>query len=105
MIMEVRRSVIIGEALRLVLPSWLAEPLRDQFAEFDPSLPRVVFDQLLQVLRFGCSDETIADAGCSATTIRSRCDEWICLDDAAAAPRGPARPGPRPAAARGAGRR
>jgi transposase len=33
--------------------------------------------QLLQVLRFGCSYEGIADSTCSATTIRTRRDEWI----------------------------
>lgn len=70
-----------------MLPSWLAEPLWDQFAAllpnrpvFDPAHPlgchrrrisdRVVFDKLLQVLRFGCSYQAIADATCSATTIR-----------------------------------
>ena len=31
----------------------------------------------MQVLRFGCSYEAIADSSCSATTIRSRRDEWI----------------------------
>ncbi len=77
-----------------VLPSWLTEPLWDQFAgllpqrpEFDQSHPlgchrrrigdRLVFDKLLQVLRFGCSYEAIADSTCSATTIRNRRDEWI----------------------------
>ncbi|MGW2939209.1 IS5 family transposase [Streptomyces sp. NPDC001156] len=78
------------------LPSWLTEPLWDQFAallpqrpEFDPTHPlgchrrrisdRIVFDKLLQVLRFGCSYEAIADSVCSATTIRNRRDEWIRL--------------------------
>ncbi|MFB7506091.1 IS5 family transposase [Streptomyces broussonetiae] len=78
----------------LALPSWLTEPLWDQFAvllperpEFDPDHPlgchrrrisdRVVFNKLLQLLRFGCSYEAIADTTCSATTIRSRRDEWI----------------------------
>ncbi|AUA08127.1 hypothetical protein CFP59_00212 [Streptomyces malaysiensis subsp. malaysiensis] len=78
------------------LPSWLTEPLRDQFAvllpqrpEFHPDHPlgchrrrisdRVIFDKLLQLLRFGCSYEAIADTTCSATTIRSRRDEWIRL--------------------------
>ena len=77
-----------------VLPSWLLEPLWDQFATLLPSRPvylpshplgchrqriadRLVFDKLLQVLRFGCSYEAIADASCSATTIRARRDEWI----------------------------
>lgn len=76
------------------LPSWLTEPLWDQFAallpargEFDPTHPlrchrrripdRIVFDKLLQVLRFGCSYQGIADTTCSATTIRNRRDEWI----------------------------
>jgi transposase len=36
-----------------------------------------VFDKLIQVLRFGCSYEAIADTTCSATTIRNRRDEWI----------------------------
>lgn len=79
-----------------VLPSWLTEPLWDQFAaplpqrpEFDPAHPlgchrrrindRTVFGKLPQVLRFGCSCEAIADSGCSATTIRSRRDDWIRL--------------------------
>ncbi|MEL5960067.1 IS5 family transposase [Streptomyces sp. CLV115] len=79
-----------------VLPSWLTEPLWDQFAallpvrpEYHPDHPlgchrrrisdRVVFDKVLQLLRFGCSYEAIADTTCSATTIRSRRDEWIRL--------------------------
>jgi len=40
---------------------------------------RIVFDKLIQVLRFGCSYEAIADTTCSATTIRDRRDEWIAL--------------------------
>ena len=32
---------------------------------------------MLQLLRFGCSYQAIADTTCSATTIRSRRDEWI----------------------------
>jgi transposase len=76
------------------LPSWLTEPLWDQFAAllpdrpvYDPAHPlgchrrrigdRIIFDKLLQVLRFGCSYEGIADSACSATTIRTRRDEWI----------------------------
>jgi transposase len=64
-----------------VLPSWLTEPLWDQFAAllpqrptFDPAHPlgchrsrisdRIVFGKLLQVLRFGCSYEAIADSTC-----------------------------------------
>lgn len=76
------------------LPSWLVEPLWVQFEALLPALPiydpahplgchrrrigdRVVFDKLLQVLRFGCPYEGIADATCSATTLRNRRDEWI----------------------------
>ena len=40
---------------------------------------RIVFDKLIQVLRFGCSYEAIADTTCSATTLRTRRDEWIEL--------------------------
>jgi len=78
------------------LPSWLSEPLWDQFVAllptreaFDPTHPlgchrrripdRIIFDKLLQVLRFGCSYQAIADTTCSATTIRNRRDEWIKL--------------------------
>jgi transposase len=76
------------------IPSWLLEPLRDQFAALLPPRPvyapshppgchrqripdRLVFEKLLQVLRFGCSYEAIADSSCPATTIRGRRDEWI----------------------------
>jgi transposase len=38
-----------------------------------------VFDKLIQILRFGCSYQAIADTTCSATTIRNRRDEWIKL--------------------------
>ena len=75
------------------LPSWLADPLWVQFEallparpHFDPSHPlgchrprisdRIVFDKLIQVLRFGCSYQGIADSTCSATTIRDRRNEW-----------------------------
>jgi transposase len=40
---------------------------------------RNIFDKMLQLLRFGCSYEAIADTTCSATTIRSRRDQWIQL--------------------------
>ncbi|KPI23630.1 putative transposase IS4/IS5 family [Actinobacteria bacterium OV320] len=77
-----------------VLPPWLTEPLWDQFAALLPDrlayVPthqlgyhrprisdRIVFDKMLQLLRFGCSYQAIADTTCSATTIRSRRDEWI----------------------------
>src|SRR5438094_10341553 len=49
---------------------------------YDPSHPlgchrprigdRIIFEKLIQVLRFGCSYESIADCTCSATTIRER---------------------------------
>ncbi len=78
------------------LPSWLTEPLWDQFAAllpersvYHPEHPlgchrrrisdRIIFDKMLQLLRFGCSYEAIADTICSATTIRSRREEWIRL--------------------------
>ena len=78
------------------LPSWLTEPLWDQFSALLPERPefhadhplgchrrrisdRVIFDKCLQLLRFGCSYEAIADTSCSATTIRTRRDEWIRL--------------------------
>jgi transposase len=77
-----------------VVPSWLLEPLWEQFSAllparpvYDPSHPlgchrprisdRVIFGKLIQVLRFGCSYESIADGTCGATTIRQRRDEWI----------------------------
>ena len=76
------------------IPSWLPEPLRDQFAAllpdrrvYAPSHPlgchkprisdRIIFEKLVQVLRFGCSYASIADRTCGATTIRDRRDEWI----------------------------
>jgi transposase len=76
------------------VPSWLLEPLWDQFAALLPDRPvyhpahplgchrrriadRIVFEKLVQVLRFGCSYEAIADCTCSATTIRTRRNEWI----------------------------
>jgi transposase len=76
------------------LPAWLTDPLWEQFAAllphrdiYDPAHPlgchrrrigdRIVFDKLLQVLRFGCSYQGIADTTCSASTIRARLDEWI----------------------------
>lgn len=94
-IMELRRSVIPGRPVP-ALPSWLTEPLWGQFTallperpEYHPDHPlgchrprvsdRIVFDKLLQVLRFGCSYQAIADTTCSATTIRNRRDEWIAL--------------------------
>lgn len=73
------------------LPSCLIDPIWDQFAALLPAhedghplgchrprvSDRVVFDKLLQVLVFGCAYARIADATCSATTLRRRRDEWI----------------------------
>lgn len=79
-----------------VPPSWLTEPLWGQFAALLPERStyapthslgchrprisdRIVFDKMLQLLRFGCSYQAIADTTCSATTIRNCRDEWIRL--------------------------
>jgi len=76
------------------IPSWLLEPLWDQFAAllpdrpvYDPSHPlgchkrrigdRIIFEKLIQALRFGCSYASIADRTCGATTIRERRNEQI----------------------------
>ena len=73
------------------LPSSVLEPLWVQFAALLPtarsttrwaatapaSPTGVVFDKLIQVLVFGCGYRRIADATCSATTLRRRRDEWI----------------------------
>jgi hypothetical protein len=76
------------------LPSCLVDPLWDQFAALLAPRPtyvtthpwgchrwripdRIVFDKLIQVLRFGCCYQAIADSACSATTLRDRRDEWI----------------------------
>jgi transposase len=78
------------------LPSWLTDPLWDQFAAllperaaYHPAHPlgchrprvadRVVFDKLVHVLVFGCGYRRIEDATCSATTLRDRRDGWIAL--------------------------
>jgi transposase len=73
------------------LPSSVIDPLWDQFAALLPERvdthplgchrpridDRVVFDKLVQSLVLGAAYERIADSTCSATTIRSRRDEWI----------------------------
>ena len=73
------------------IPSSIIEPVWDQFAAL---LPRhevthplgchrsripdsIVFDKLVQVLVFGCAYWRIADAPCSATTLRRRWGAWI----------------------------
>jgi transposase len=73
------------------VPSSIIEPIWDQVCALLPSRAvnhplgchrprisdRVVFDKLVQVLVFGCAYWRIADATCSATTLRRRRDEWI----------------------------
>jgi transposase len=76
------------------IPSWLLEPLWEQFSALLPARPvygpahplgchrprvsdRIIFEKLIRVLRFGCSYQSIADCTCGATTIRERRDEWI----------------------------
>jgi transposase len=75
------------------VPSCILEPLREQFLALLPAhlddhplgchRPRigdaVVFDKLVEALVFGAGYERIADAACSATTLRRRRDEWIRL--------------------------
>lgn len=75
------------------LPSCILDPLREEFLAQLPARvddhplgchrPRiddaVVFDKLVEVLVFGAGYERIADATCSATTLRRRRDEWIRL--------------------------
>ena len=65
----------IWEQVRALLPERrVAHPLGCH----RPRVPdRVVFDKLIQVLVFGCGYARIADATCSATTLRRRRDEWI----------------------------
>ncbi len=73
------------------VPSCILDPLREQFLALLPPhvdhhplgchRPRiddaVVFDKLVEALVFGVGYERIADAVCSATTLRRRRDEWI----------------------------
>jgi transposase len=73
------------------LPSSVLEPLWVQVSALLPTrqdthplgchrpriADRVVFDKLIQVLVFGCGYRRIADASCSASTLRRRRDEWI----------------------------
>jgi transposase len=73
------------------VPSCILEPLREEFLALIPPRvdrhplgchrrridDRVVFDRLVAGLVFGCGYERLADAACSATTLRRRRDEWI----------------------------
>ncbi|WP_100498794.1 IS5 family transposase [Geodermatophilus chilensis] len=75
------------------VPSCILDPLREQFLALLPARvddhplgchrPRiddaVVLDKLVEALVFGAGYERIADAACSATTLRRRRDEWIRL--------------------------
>jgi transposase len=93
MITELSSSVSSG-GLVPALPSSILEPLWVQVAALLPTrhvhhplgchrprIPdRLVFDKLIQVLVFGCGYRRIADATCSATTLRRRRDEWITLE-------------------------
>ena len=76
------------------LPSSILEPLWVQFHALLPTHPdthplgchrrripdRIVFDKLIQILVFGCGYRRIADATCSATTLRRRRDQWAAVD-------------------------
>lgn len=73
------------------VPSSIIDPLWEQFQALippvvddhplgchRPQIPdRIVFDKLVQVLVLGAAYLKIADGTCSATTIRTRRDEWI----------------------------
>lgn len=73
------------------VPSWIIDRIWDQFCAFirprvdthpkgghRPRIAdRLVFDKLVQVVVFGVAYAKIADAACSATTIRRRRDQWI----------------------------
>jgi Transposase DDE domain len=62
----------LGSVRRALAPTASYPPTRLP----PPRIPdQAVFDKLLQVLVFGCGYRRIADATCSATTIRRR-DEW-----------------------------
>jgi transposase len=75
------------------VPSCILDPLREEFLALLPPhiddhplgchrrrIPdSVVFDKLVEVLVYGAGYERIADASCSATTLRRRRDEWIRL--------------------------
>ncbi len=73
------------------LPSSIIDPIWCQFSALIPPVidthplgcrrpriaDRIVFDKLIQVLVLGASYAKIADTTCSATTLRTRRDEWI----------------------------
>lgn len=73
------------------VPSCILDPLREEFLALLPERvehhplgchrprieDRIVFDKIVQALVFGAGYERLADASCSATTMRRRRDEWI----------------------------
>ncbi|BAU96228.1 transposase [Corynebacterium suranareeae] len=73
------------------VPSSIIEPIWDQFVALIPPIidthplgchrpriaDRIIFDKLIQVLVLGASYIKISDSTCSATTLRTRWDEWI----------------------------
>ena len=73
------------------LPSLIIDPIWCQFTTLIPPVidthplrchrpripDRIIFDKLIQVLVLGASYAKIADSSCSATTLRTRRDEWI----------------------------
>ena len=73
------------------LPSFIIDPLWCQFRDLIPPVidthplgchrprisDRIIFDKLIAVLVLGASYAKIADSACSATTLRTRRDEWI----------------------------
>lgn len=73
------------------VPSSIIDPIWHQFEALIPPVrdehplrchrprirDRIVFDKLVQVLVLGAAYAKIADTTCSATTIRTRRDEWI----------------------------
>jgi transposase len=75
------------------VPSCILDPLREEFLALLPPHAddhplgchrrriddRIVFDKIVEALVFGTGYERIADATCSATTLRRRRDEWIRL--------------------------
>jgi transposase len=84
---------VIRGRLVPAVPSCILDPLREQFLALLPERvddhplgchrprieDRIVFDKLVEALVFGAGYERIADAACSATTLRRRRDEWIRL--------------------------
>jgi transposase len=74
-----RRRVAIGPGVEPAFPALLPprqdrHPLGCHRPRIDD---RIVLDKIVQALVFGCGHERLADATCSATTLRRRRDEWI----------------------------